>query len=342
LTHAVRVLGAGVVCALGVGGQSVVEALKRDAPGFRGPSASRAAYPAPFDPLRDLPRGAGRRLGRQLAMALYASLDAVGARRAWDEDPAETGIFAATAHGPIDETVDFVDGASANGPRYASPVAFSGSQHNAMVGVTARELGVRGPAMVLCNGEVSFETALYVAQVNLASGRMRRALVVGADAWHPLYMQSLAAFGLVCEADEPIDPSMRRATRGVHLGEGAGALFLEWAPCGDGGVFVEDVRVGSAVLAAAAEPDRIESFATGERASIRRHADALARLATNGVLLAHPAARYGVFASLSAVAVAAEAARRLGERADPGRTLFVSVPRDAPAASVTLAGGAST
>lgn len=349
------VRGAGVVCALGVGAAAVGRAIAagHEFDGFRGGASRedglpmRAAYPAPFEAARDVPRGLGRRLGRQLGMSLAAVLDAVGTERAWREDPADTGIVASTAHGPIDETVGFVGGALLDGPQYASPGLFASALHSSMAGVAARELGIRGPALVTANGDVSFETALFAAVAGLRARRMRRAVVVGADAFHPLYAASLAQFGLVSDSALPVDPQMRRTTRGQQIGEGAGALVLEWESGdaeGEGpGVRVEDVQIGADVPRRSIPDARVQCMATGEASSARRHADALAACGLSGAPVEYPAARFGAFGSLSAVAIAVEAARRLrSEGPDDARpTVFVSAPRSTNAASLLLAGTGS-
>jgi 3-oxoacyl-(acyl-carrier-protein) synthase len=339
----IRVRGAGVVCALGVGAASVAAAVSRgdEFSSFRGPSTSRAAYPVPFDAQRDLPRGLGRRLGRQLAMSLAAVFDAVGPGSSWDDDPADTGIVGGTAHGPVDETAAFVSGVRRDGPRYASPLLFSAALHNSMASIAAKELGIRGPAMVMSNGDVSFETALLVASAGLSSGRMTRAIVVGADAFHPLHARTLAEFDLVSDSPRPVDPAMRRTTAGIHLGEGAGALLLEWHEDGDGpggGVRVDDVRLGSEAIRRGFPPARVQVLATGDTASARRHSRALAVCEMDGAETAYPAARFGAFPSLSAVAIAVECARRLRSHSEPAPTLFVAVPHRTNAASVLVSG----
>jgi 3-oxoacyl-(acyl-carrier-protein) synthase len=334
----IRIRGAGVVCALGVGADAVHAAMEDGRHGFRGPSADGAAYPAPFDGGRDLPRDLGRRLGRQLAMTLASVLDSLAGCRAWDEDPSETGLFASTANGSLDETADFVAGVAKSGPRYASPALFSSSQHNAMVGVVARELGIRGPATLVTNGEVSFETALVAATTALATGRMRRAIVVGCDASHEVFTRSLRQFGLVSDSPEPTDPSPLRGGRGRHLGEGAGALVLEYDPFGRHGVRLCGVRLGSVSPRRGAAPKRVEVLAPGDAAGARRHVEALAALDVGDAELRNPSSRFGWCYSLSAVAIAAEAARRLRSGSDGGPTLFVSAPPDACAATVLVGG----
>jgi 3-oxoacyl-[acyl-carrier-protein] synthase II len=339
VSGSVRIRGAGVVCALGVGMTAVAAAVASggEFAAFRGQSSSHPAYPAPFDARRDLPRGLGRRLGRQLAMSLSAVLDAVGPGTPWREAPTDTGIVGATAHGPMDETVDFVAGVRRDGPKYASPTLFSSALHNSMAGVVARELGTRGPSIVLSNGDVSFETALLVATAGLSSGRMKRAIVVGADAFHPLYARSLSEFHLLSDSTAPLDPTMRRTARGMLLGEGAGALVLDWDE-GSDGVRVDDVRLGADVPHGEVPEAGVQLMATGDAASVRRHADALARCGVAVGDVGYPAARFGAFSSLSAVAIAVEAARRLRLATETLPTLFVAVPHGANAATVLLSG----
>lgn len=342
MSGAVRVRGAGVVCALGARMTQVADAVSCGAQygAFRPATPARASYPAPFEPQRDLPRGLGRRLGRQLAMSLAAVLDAVGTGSPWVESPEDTGIVGSTAHGPIDETVEFVAGVERHGPKYASPTLFSSALHNSMAAIAARELRIRGPSMVVSNGDVSFETALLVATAGLAGGRMRRAIVVGADAFHPLYARTLAEFGLLADSGRPVDPEMRRTTRGLQLGEGAGALVLEWDEKGEG-VHVDDIRLGAAIANAVRRSSlkaRVHLMATGDAASARRHANALAGLGIEGADVEFPAARYGAFASLSAVAIAVEAARRLASEKEDVPSLFVAVPHATNAATVLLSG----
>jgi 3-oxoacyl-(acyl-carrier-protein) synthase len=160
----------------------------------------------PFDAMKDLPDGIGRRMGRQPAMALAAILSATRDRG----DLRDAALVLGTAHGAMGETIEFISGAAKFGARGASPLQFAGSLHNAMAGAASRALGVRGPSLVISNGETSFEAALGVAVRMLRLGRVPRAVVGGSDAWHPVYGKALARLGL------PSSP-----------GEGAGAVLLE-------------------------------------------------------------------------------------------------------------------
>ncbi len=341
MSAAVFVRGIGVVCALGRGVATVQEALAQKPleTGFAGPSGERAAYPADFRARRDLPDGLGRRLGRQPALALAAILEAVEGAA----DLEDAALVLGTAHGAIDETVDFVVAAHRHGERYASPTLFASSLHNAMAGAASRALDVRGPTVVLSNGDVSFESALVTALAMLRAGHVRRAIVGAADSYHAVYGEAVARLGLRTDSTEPTDPAMERTTCGHHAGEGAGALLLEVGDSGDPGVRVVDASLSAAPRIPDAPPAEVRLLSSGDRASARRHADVLARwrAAAGGwdPQVAYPAARFGAFGSLGAVATVVEAARLATAGDDAGPVLLVAAPYGAPVGTVLLAAG---
>jgi len=327
MTPAIRVIGAGAVSARG---KSLAEARNRPADdcAFAGPAGARAAYPAPFDPRRDLPGIAeARRLGRQTAMALAAALDATAASAPL---PEETALVLGTAHGAVAETVAFLDSARGESARYASPTAFSGSLHASMAAPIGRALGMRGPMLVVCDGNRSFETALMTAIQMLRAEEAPLVLVGACDAYHPMTRDTLAEFGAISTSSQAIDHRMLRTERGVHLGEGAGFLLLACEmPESTGttelmdasGVRVAQIGGDMAPPSDFAPVQRILALADGTTRSARLHAAAIR--ARDGVRIdatqiEYPAALFGAFGSLSAVVCADEAHRRLHGGGDGG------------------------
>jgi hypothetical protein len=313
VTPDILVRGAGVVCALGCGRDAIRAADRRS--GFAGESGARAAFPARFDAATALPGDRGRRLGRQSAIALTAIIEAVGG----DENLADAALVLGTAHGAMHETVEFIDGVLRHGARYASPALFAGSLHNTMAGAVGRALGVRGPSLVLSQGDASFEAALSVALVMLRLGRVSRAVVCAADTFHPV-----------------LGVDRRRR----HPGEGAGALLLEAHPQGTPGVRVEDAVVGADALRHREGIDAVRLLSGGDAASAERHRAAWEDVFdASRVPVTYPAESLGAFGSLGAVATALEVDRLLRLPAPlPERVLLLQVSRDAPAAAVVLAG----
>ncbi len=344
MTQVIAVRGVGVVSALGVGAGTALSRIAADpsAHGFS-PAASGPAYAAPFDPARDLPRGIGRRLGRQPAMALAAVLEAVADAALSPEEVADAAVVLGTAHGPVAETLAFLNGAFRDGARYASPALFAGSLHNAMSGAVGRELGARGPAFVVCNGETSFETALVSAIALLRSGRVRFAVAGCSEAYDATSLRVLAEAGYCAAQREVIDPRMLRTTRGIVPGEGGAALVLEATDGAGGGVRIADAALGAEAVAqcvgSAGAVREIISLANGDVRSAAQHRAAIAASGAGDVPLSHPAARFGAFAALSAVTIALEAARRRAAGAgELAAAVTVNVPVGAPPAAVVISG----
>ncbi|MCE9634214.1 MAG: beta-ketoacyl synthase chain length factor [Planctomycetes bacterium] len=281
---------------------------------------------AAFEPT-DLPGGLGRRLGRQPALVFAAILQALGGAT---PDP-DTALVLGTAHGAMSETIDVIAGAAKHGAAAASPLLFANSLHNAMSGAVGRALGLRGPAVVVSNGDASFQSALVTAMAMLRAGHARRAIVGASDSVHPVYTEGLRRVGLLPAPGRP-------AYAG---GEGGGALVIEAAAAGDVRTAVTHAAFGEAVprsgrLAAA------QSMTSGERRDAARHSAVWERVraAFDGPHPepAHAAARFGTFGSLCAVAVAAEAIRRFDCDAVGGATAFVQASLRAPPTVVVVGG----
>jgi 3-oxoacyl-(acyl-carrier-protein) synthase len=338
VSRAILVRGVGAVCALGRNLAEIRAAGDRS--GYAGPAGDAADFPAPFDPARDLPRGLGRRLGRQPALAMASLLEATEGAGGMEDAILVLG----TAHGPVHETYGFLEGMVRHGARFASPAQFASSLHNTMSGVASRELGIRGATIVVCNGEASFESALLVAVAMLRAGRAGRAVVAASDTCHPIHRAALRKVGLLCEDARPPDPVRMGGQRGVRPGEGAGALLLESAPEGSPGVRIDAVDVGAAALEPRDELAAVRLLSGGDARGVVRHRAWVAAVA--GVVprdVSFPAARLGAFGSLGAVVAAVEADRlaRLPAAA-PGGVLLLQVPADGPPAAVVLRGGGGT
>lgn len=340
MTRAVVIRGAGAVCAAGHGIAAILAAQRPQ-------STSAAPRLAPFDPARDLPGGHGRRLGRQPALALAAILEALGGAR----EPEGTPLLLSTAHGAMFESIEFVASVVRWGAAGASPLLFAQSLHNTMAGAAGRALGLRGPAIVVTDGDASFEAALVVAVSMLRNGRADRVIVAGSDASHALFEEGLRAVGGAPAADARVDPESGATARGFPPAEGAGALVLEAADDGAPGVRIERAAIGDLGARPPGRVAGVRFLGTGDARSNRAHAVAWSAFEGGGVASPEPTfpgALYGAFGSLSAVAIATEAGRRLASDVDDAATAFLHVPkaakaaigmrRSAPAALVVLTG----
>ena len=130
-----------------------------------------------------LPAAARRRLKRLPRMVLALC---VAAARQWAAGDAPRSIFLGTGWGALTETHRFLTRLFESDERFASPIDFSGSVHNAPAGQAAIHLSATGPNLTLTGGDASFEQALFAA-ARLTDPATGPCIVIGADEYHPDY-----------------------------------------------------------------------------------------------------------------------------------------------------------
>ena len=97
----------------------------------------------------------------------------------------KTGIFLATGLGNVDEIMPFITQVFKHGGGFPSPNQFANSVSNAAAFVLARMCEVTGTVLTISQEELSFESALWLAQSYLESGEIELALVGGCDIFTP-------------------------------------------------------------------------------------------------------------------------------------------------------------
>ena len=97
----------------------------------------------------------------------------------------KTGIFLATGLGNVDEIMPFITEVFKHGGGFPSPNQFANSVSNAAAFVLARICEITGTVLTISQEELSFESALWLAQSYLESGEIELALVGGCDIFTP-------------------------------------------------------------------------------------------------------------------------------------------------------------
>jgi hypothetical protein len=97
----------------------------------------------------------------------------------------KTGIFLATGLGNVDEIMPFITQVFKHGGGFPSPNQFANSVSNAAAFVLARICEVTGTVLTISQEELSFESALWLAQSFLESGEIELALIGGCDIFTP-------------------------------------------------------------------------------------------------------------------------------------------------------------
>jgi 3-oxoacyl-(acyl-carrier-protein) synthase len=117
-----------------------------------------------------------RRLSRITQMAILA------ARRSHTADPAKRlAVALGTGFGCLDEGAVFIENLVAKDEAEPMPTRFPGSVHNAPSGQVAIDLGATGLNSAPTMGEISFESALWQAMNQLATGEADEALAGAVD-----------------------------------------------------------------------------------------------------------------------------------------------------------------
>ena len=127
----------------------------------------------------------------------------------------KTGIFLATGLGNVDEIMPFITQVFKHGGGFPSPNQFANSVSNAAAFVLARICDVTGVALTISQEELSFESALWLAQSYLESDEIELALVGGCDIFTPT----------VAEYRERVNLTPDNS-RFMPMGEGSSWLLL--------------------------------------------------------------------------------------------------------------------
>ena len=147
--------------------------------------ASRLIEPwgdTPTDDLADyVPRAKMRRMDHFTKMALLSAFRCLDDAGLNPEDTGEMAVVLATGFGPMHTTFKYLDSLLDQGPKAASPMAFSTSVHNIPAAVLAMTLGRPCPCMTLCQFERPLVSGLEAAFCWLADRRADKVLLTVCD-----------------------------------------------------------------------------------------------------------------------------------------------------------------
>lgn len=139
----VRVIGIGVICAMGNSAQEVWDRLDREQSGSL--ETGKLNYTS------CLPAAKRRRINRYSDMALFSAVNAIkDASCAVEEvDPARIGTIYSTGYGPMASNLEFARKVSEDDPDLCSPTVFSSTVSNACVGHICMNLKCKGVSTII-------------------------------------------------------------------------------------------------------------------------------------------------------------------------------------------------
>lgn len=175
------------------------------------------------DPVSRLTGRGVRYKDRATKLAMVAARDALSAAGLTDEAggltvPGESvGVSASTNYGNVDTVCETVQTIAESTYLATSPMMLPATSSNVVASWIAITHGLRGANLTLCNGPTSGLDAVNWARLLIASGRVERMLVVGAEPDNPAVRHVVAAS----------DPAPQDTGGAPDLFDGAVALVVE-------------------------------------------------------------------------------------------------------------------
>ena len=126
-----------------------------------------------------------RRAGRFIKLVCLGALACLNRVPPEELKEKKIGIFLATGLGNIDEILPFITQVFKHDGGFPSPNQFANSVSNAAAFFLARASEIKGVVLTISQEELSFESALWLAQSYLESGELDLALVGGCDVFTP-------------------------------------------------------------------------------------------------------------------------------------------------------------
>ena len=179
--------------------------------------------------------GQFRKIGRFIKLGLTGCAVAMKQAGMTTLPPKRTGVFLGTGLNNLADMIPFVQSLY-DGQSIPSPIQFANSQGNSGAFYIAQAYALEGPALAICQDEVSFEAAVANAASLLRAGEIDCALVCGLDVFVPPGSEQRARLGL-----DTSDES-------IALGEGGG-FWLMSREAGKGVAQLLDVSVRHAAPA---------------------------------------------------------------------------------------------
>ncbi len=235
------VTGLGVVSPLGVGWEAFVSGLWRDARDPFSPTTSlfdlapyggaRVAEVQGFDAAKyvgDKGLRNNDRLTRLLLVAARLGLEHAGlkSKGAWAAyGPDDVGVVAASAYGSLEAIHELNTVARREDPRYINPARFPNTVINSSLGYVSIWEDLRALNATVINGPAGALDAVSCAEMYLATGRAKAALVGGAEALSEALVLAAHRLGaLDLSGDAAWSPARGG---GVRLGEGSVLAVME-------------------------------------------------------------------------------------------------------------------
>ena len=161
-----------------------------------------------------------RRAGRFIKLVCCGALACLKSVPPEDLKDKKIGIFLATGLGNVDEILPFITQVFKHDGGFPSPNQFANSVSNAAAFFLARICEIKGVVLTISQEELSFESALWLAQSYLESGEIDLAMVGGCDVFTPTVADYRERMNLT--ADNARELAMGEGSSWLMLGNNGG------------------------------------------------------------------------------------------------------------------------
>ncbi len=192
------ITGKGIVSPFGCCEQNFITNIKNKTANFitKEEQGEKIYKNADFDINKHYDKKKIKRISKLAKAVLFSIAEAMENAKISQANPDQTGLFFGTGLGELNTTQKYLDSYLKKGIDYVSPMHFSSSVHNSPAGHTSIQKQLTGMNLTFSHKDISFETALKSAVVNLKLGKIKYALVCGADENIEILRQSYKILGM--------------------------------------------------------------------------------------------------------------------------------------------------
>jgi 3-oxoacyl-(acyl-carrier-protein) synthase len=169
-----------------------------------------------------IPPAAARRMAKGIKMSTVSSQTAL--REAGLEDV--DAIIVGTGLGCLGDSEKFVSDIIDNNEQYLTPTRFIQSSHNTVAGQIALAMGCKGYNFTYVHANVSFESSLWDAKLQLETNEATNILVGGVDEMVNHHVETHRLIGHLKEAPISNEAVLSAKTKGCVIAEGAHFFVL--------------------------------------------------------------------------------------------------------------------
>lgn len=169
-----------------------------------------------------IPPAAARRMAKGIKMSAVSSQNAMKEAGLENAD----AIIVGTGLGCLGDSEKFVRDILDNDEQYLTPTRFIQSSHNTVAGSIALDMGCKGYNFTYVHSNLSFESSLWDAKLQLATNEAENILVGAVDELVNHHVETHKFIDHIKKEAVPMEDVLNSGTKGIVFGEGSHFFVL--------------------------------------------------------------------------------------------------------------------